>query len=390
MISSLWARRQSCAALSLILLGVAAAGTTSAQSPLLYVPNRTSSTVQVFSINSSSGALGALASQPAANQASVIAVAPNNKFMYVGANPVIYPFVVASNGSLTAVAGTPPTVGGVSGLAIDPTGKFLFASAGDTIFTLSIDQTTGALTVGTSVSLGGGTAPHGLTVDGGGHLYAAMTGSGAVGQFSINSSTGALTPIGTGFAASDGGTERVAVSGSSLFATNLSGNTVTAFTIGGTGALTINATTPFVTVPGLPTGLTVDGNFLIVTAQGANTATVFSIGGGGVLAQVGAPVATGTAPIGVTADPSGAFIYIANSAAGSIGQFGFNTTTGALTPVTTLATGGAPNFLLARGAPAGTGPIGPTSVPTLSSWGLALLGTLLVGMSALMYRRAYR
>ena len=211
MISSLWARRQSCAALSLILLGVATAGTTSAQSPLLYVPNRTSSTVQVFSINSSSGALGALGSQPAANQASVIAVTPNNKFMYVGANPVIYPFVVASNGSLTAVQAPLPTVGGVSGLAIDPTGKFLFASAGDTIFTLSIDQTTGALTVGTSVSLGGGTAPHGLTVDGGGHLYAAMTGSGAVGQFSINSSTGALTPIGTGFAASDGGTERVAI-----------------------------------------------------------------------------------------------------------------------------------------------------------------------------------
>jgi DNA-binding beta-propeller fold protein YncE len=177
-----------------------------------------------------------------------------------------------------------------------------------------------------------------------------------------------------------------------VFATNLVGNTVTAFTIGGTGALTINATVPFVSVAGLPTGLTVDGNFLIVTAQGGNSATVFSISGSGVLAQVGAPVATGATPIGVTADPSGAFVYVANSAAGSISQFGFNTTTGALTPVTTVATGGAPNFLLARVAPAGGGGGGftPTGVPALSTWGLALLGMLLAGMSALMCRRAYR
>ena len=169
------------------------------------------------------------------------------------------------------------------------------------------------------------------------------------------------------------------------------GGTVTAFTIGGTGALTINATVPFVSVPGLPTGLTVDGNFLIVTAQGGNSATVFSISGSGVLAQVGAPVATGATPIGVTADPSGAFVYVANSGAGSISQFGFNTTTGALTPVTTLATGGAPNFLLARVAPAGRRRRIHTNRRADSiAWGLALLGMLLAGMSALMYRRAYR
>ena len=98
------------------------------------------------------GRFGAAGSQPAANQAWVIAVAPNKKFLYVGANPVIYPFVVASNGSLTAVAGTPPTVGNSPGSRNRPsTGKFLFASAGDSIFTLSIDQTTGALTAGSSV-----------------------------------------------------------------------------------------------------------------------------------------------------------------------------------------------------------------------------------------------
>jgi 6-phosphogluconolactonase len=95
-----------------------------------------------------------------------IAVHPSNKFVYVttaaddsnmeitGKSNSVTAFSVASNGSLVAVPGSPFVTDGPDwGIAIDPSGKYLYASSqvGDKnqdgeINAFSIDPTTGALT----------------------------------------------------------------------------------------------------------------------------------------------------------------------------------------------------------------------------------------------------
>jgi 6-phosphogluconolactonase len=109
--------------------------------------------------------------------------------------------------------------------------------------------------------------------------------------------------------------------------------------------------------------------------------------GGSLTAAAGSPFAVGTSPAGVTVDPSGRFAYIANSGSASITKYSINTSTGVLSgaSTTSLASGAAPYFLLARPAP-----FSAATVPTLSGWGLLLLAMLLAGSSAFLYKRAYR
>ena len=48
---------------------------------------------------------------------------------------------------------------------------------------------------------------------------------------------------------------------------------------------------------------------------------------------------TGTAPVAAVVDPTGSFLYVANSGSSSISQFKIDATTGALTALTTPTVG---------------------------------------------------
>ena len=98
--------------------------------------------------------------------------------------------------------------------------------------------------------------------------------------------------------------------------------------------------------------------------------------------------AAGANATGVTFDPSGQYIYVSNAGNGTITKFNI-ASNGALSGSLNFATGANPQFLLSRPAPSAPG--GPvSSVPTLSTWSLVLLGMMLLGSSAFLYRRAYR
>ncbi len=203
-------------------------------------------------------------------------------FVYVnnnvsGANSVSA-FCVGSGGSLTAVTGSPFATGG-SG-----SGAALYGS-----------NSIAATVVGN-------------------YLYASDYDTNDIAAFSINTSTGALTPVpGSPFAYGSvegesnpsGISLAISPNGQFLYAGD-SGYTVNSvvtadiwgFRIAANGALSPLQNSPLATIasPGVPDGMNVtrDGNYLAVGLDGELAIAMFSIGSNGILTAVdGSPFPTG-------------------------------------------------------------------------------------------------
>jgi hypothetical protein len=129
---------------------------------------------------------------------SQIVTDSTGSFVYVGltgTNQVAAFSIVRSSGALNVVPGSPFTTGNFP-FTLAATNKFLYVSNAmdGTLSAFSIDSTTGILTplAGSPFSIRAGA----MTADPSGQfLY--VSGSGGMMAFSINSSTGALTEIGT-------------------------------------------------------------------------------------------------------------------------------------------------------------------------------------------------
>jgi len=164
----------------------------------LFALNQVSSNISVYAINSGSGALTAVAGSPFATFANpnAFAISPSAKFLYVlNANlGAVFAYTIAS-GVLQPVAGLPVQVGnGPLALTVDPAETFVYVanSADNTVSVLSINPSTGALTL--SGSFPTATTPASVAVLGS-FLYVANRGSGSISAFSVAPSTGVLTQI---------------------------------------------------------------------------------------------------------------------------------------------------------------------------------------------------
>jgi 6-phosphogluconolactonase (cycloisomerase 2 family) len=135
-----------------------------------------------------------------------MATTPNGQFLY-GADYTgfIYAFSVDSTtGALTPIPGSPFTSGPNAQLVVDPSGKFLCASNDsdpvDSILVFMIDALSGALTPvpGSPFAIpgqtGGTSEPYGI-LDTGSFVYTALTNTNQIAAFSVDSETGALTPV---------------------------------------------------------------------------------------------------------------------------------------------------------------------------------------------------
>jgi 6-phosphogluconolactonase (cycloisomerase 2 family) len=370
-------------------------GASSLSAQVLYVPASAGNQLWEYGITMATGNPYAYPTQPTnGNQPNIVAVTPNNQFIYVGsADGTIDAFKVNFDGTLVAVGAPFANAGGVRGIAIDPTGRFLFAgdNPGGRIFTFSINQTTGALTNLGSIATPGGAQPRGLAVDNANHLYVAFAALDQVGQYSINGTTGALTQIAAPIAA--GITpDRVVVSpnGQFVYVSNQFGNSISIYSVGGGGALGSVGTTSTGSNT-RPLGLVIhpNGTVLIATLSSATVSTnvlVYSIAGNGTLTQIGSAASTGAInanATGITLDPTGQYLYVGNAGNDTVTKFNL-ALNGTLSNAFNFATGNNPQFLLSRPAPVAPG------VPTLSTWSLALLAMMLLGSSAYLYRRAYR
>src|SRR5208282_4596857 len=121
--------------------------------------------------------------------------------------------------------------------------------------------------------------------------------------FSVNTSTGVLTPVsGSPFpygneeeSNPDGISLAVTLNGNFLYAGDFDSGDIWAFTISAGGALAAIDGSPF-TAPASPDGINVtrDGNYLAVALAAVTDVGMFSIGPGGALAPVtNSPFATG-------------------------------------------------------------------------------------------------
>ncbi len=166
--------------------------------------------------------------------------------------------------------------------------------------------------------------------------------AGSVSVFTINSTTGALTSTGSSFSTgsttlSNGPASLITVLGKYLYTAN-DGGSVSAFTINtATGALSAISGSPFAAGTN-PNNIIADpsGKFLYTANSGSRDITAYSIDSStGTLVPIGTFAAGASAlnagqAVGLAVHPSGNFLYVTLDTAG-IAVFSINQTTGILT-----------------------------------------------------------
>lgn len=273
------------------------------------------------------------------------------KFLYITALDDVSMFRVGAGGIPTGSqnqSGPNQSIG----VAADPLGKFLYVSDFEnaTIVAFTINRSSGLLTpIGSPVSAGSPPDAGGLAVDPGGKfLYVTLMNSSAVAGFSIDPVSGALTPI-PGASVPAGNTPVQAIvdsSGKFLYVSNLNDSlgAISGYSIDTTtGDLTPIPGSPFPTQAGYPGpaafAVGANGKFLYVgmvgTANANNTISGFSIDPvTGALNQLtGSPFPAGQGPIRVAADSGGKFLFSANLFDDTVSAFTIDGTSGALGPV---------------------------------------------------------
>jgi 6-phosphogluconolactonase len=179
--------------------------------------------------------------------------------------------------------------------------------------------------------------------------------AGAVSMFTVNSCTGALTPLTPATVPTGIEPESMVVdpSGKFVYVANLVSNasdqaTISMFTVDPTSGV-LTPTTPATVPTGFfPQGIGIDhaSKFVYTANSDDNTLSMFTINPTtGVLTPTTPPtVATGQSPLSVTVHPSGKFAYAANQDDDTISMYTVNPNTGVLTPMTpaTVSTGASP------------------------------------------------
>lgn len=225
--------------------------------------------VSAYTINSSTGALRAVAGSPfpAGSAPLSVTVDSSGRFAYVvnycnsscAAGTVSAYTINGSTGALTAVAGSPFATGnGPRSLSVDPSGQFAYVtnSEADSVTAYAISRSTGALTAVAGSPFAAGSFPDSVTVDPSGKFaYVANYGDNTISAYTINRSTGALTTVTSSPFAAGITPSWVTVDPSGHFAyvadvcdssPNCLAGTVSAYTINrSTGALSAVAGSPF-------------------------------------------------------------------------------------------------------------------------------------------------
>jgi 6-phosphogluconolactonase (cycloisomerase 2 family) len=345
----------------------------------LYVTAQANTTISAFTVTQSNGALTDNGTAIGTGSVpSAIAITPSGSALFVansGANN-ISSYTIDSDFTLTAASATTPTGTTPTGLAIDPGGKFLFvanqASSSISVFTINgtgLTPVAGSpfTTIPTGLSYPNGTLPAAVAVSASGKfLYVANQLANFVSAFAINTTSGALTPLGVPFY-QDGQISpsglAVTPNGGFLYVANAGANSnnVSAWAIcdnvvnscinpnSPDGALTPVAGSPFPAGLG-PVAIAFDPgfNFAYVVDKGSNDISQYSFGpGNGVLTPLSPPtISTGVTPVsiaivsGVVAADVGNtlfnttdYAYVANLGAGTISIFSLATSTGLLNVV---------------------------------------------------------
>jgi 6-phosphogluconolactonase len=173
-----------------------------------------------YAINSSTGALTSLGylTGSGTGPAPLGAVNPAGTFLFVATSTPQTYTINTTTGALAPTAY--PGAGRLSGIAVNAAGTFAYATNGAQVWGYSINATTGALTpiAGSPFAANGGTdstpGPRMITFDpSGSYLYVGNGSAHEISGFTVDATTGALTPVpGSPVSVSIGGPAIIAAS----------------------------------------------------------------------------------------------------------------------------------------------------------------------------------
>lgn len=303
--------------------------------------------VSAYRIDNVSGIVTSIVTTPyvAGNSPSSVVVHPSNQFLYVAnaADSTISLFNInSSTGALTEVLPRTGTDLSPGYMTMDSAGSFLFV-ANQTANDVSMFQigTAGALTLVSSVTVGA--SPAGLVMSSAGFLYVPLPSFNTIAVLSVGSSSlqfvgSYLVNTGVGGIAVDPGAKF-------LYATNPSANTVSGFAIQPGGALTaVLGLTVATGVRPAAVAVNLAGTALYVANSGASDVSQFTIDAttGVLTAFTTTPTVTaGTNPAFFVLDPSGKFLFLGNTGSKSITEYSLNTL-GSLNNINTISVGFVP------------------------------------------------
>jgi 6-phosphogluconolactonase len=241
---------------------------------------------------------------------------------------------------------TVPTGYFPQGIGISPGGNFVYTANSDdnTVSMFTVNSTTGVLTPTAPPTVATGWSPLSVTVDPTGHFaYVANQVDDTVSMYTVNATTGVLTPTTPPTVPTGDSPFGVTVDPSDKFAyvaNPYDGNdgTVSQYTINpSTGVLTPNAA-GMVIAGNQPTSVAVDpsGKFAYVTNRMDDTVSMFTINPNGGNLIPNGTVGAGGEPFRMVFDPSGKFAYVANEDS-PISIYTLNNN-GTLTPMGTAET----------------------------------------------------
>jgi 6-phosphogluconolactonase len=309
-----------------------ASPTTTATTGFLFVTNNADGTLSEFSRDLSSGELSLLGTTAvgAAPGPAGLALAPSTSFLYVAnsADATIREFSVnTNNGSLAGIGSVSDGAGSSpQQVTTDPTGSFLYVTnSGNGSISQYTIASNGTLNGNGAFSGSGLRQPIGIaagpTSTGG--VYVADALAGMVISFRIQPS-GSLTLVNSvpSLGTSQGRPRGITVdpSGAFVYATDVAGGVVSVFSVGASNSLAFLASYPTAAAANQPFDLALAdrsiGLFLYTTNQTINTISDFAVASG-VLAFQSSTTGLST-PVGVAADPTGSFLYAANSGTGQV------------------------------------------------------------------------
>lgn len=313
---------------------------------LSYAANASSNMITISSINTATGGLSSAGTVPTGNYPVSLAVAPNNRFLYTANehdNTVSAYSITPSTGALTSVPGSPFAAGSSPYfVAVDPYSRFVYTvnTVSNNVSAYTINSSTGALTpvAGSPFATGGN--PVSMTIDPAGKFaYVANNAdNGAVhgntvSAFSINQTTGALSQI-SGSPYAVAGPQGIAIdpTGSIAFIVSQSNAKVNTYTINSsTGALTSVGSYGTGSSP-MSVAVHPTAGFVYVANFNSANISAFSYASNGVLTPAGASLfSTGSHPSSMAFDPNGKFLHV-SSMTGNAYAYSVNQSTGFLTP----------------------------------------------------------
>ena len=329
----------------------------------LYAAIPASNEIVIFREDPNSGALTQLVGSPitAGQAVQSLVLHPTKKYLYAansGATPqgTVSLFDISGTGALTEktprfTVGTAPTL-----LAIDSSGSFLYVgnSGSFDISVFSIDSSTGELSP-ISQSGGGTTAQIGMSPlnmqlsPSGNTLF--VTGQAIVGQGTIEAFPVSNGILGIPVVSTTGNTPyglAIDSAGAHLYTANKIDNSISAFTVNSDNSLTLISTTGG-TFTG-PVALFIDksGKYLYAAnSQSSGNLAGFSIGSdGGLTLLASSPFATGSQPNFIAGDSNGKYLFVGNQSTPVVQSFSLDSGSGTLTSVSSYSVPGTPTSIV--------------------------------------------